>query len=77
MEVAVNGKINQKVLKQLSVVLHQNPYKDEKAELCLNIYVFRPRDVIFLVLMGNLIKCLNLVLVSHNLKSLINSLEHF
>ena len=56
MQVTVNGKIKQKVLKQLSVVLYRNPYKDEKDELCLNIYVFRAHNVMFLVLMVNLIK---------------------
>lgn len=77
MQVTVNGKIKQKVLKQLSVVLHQNPHKEEKDELCLNIYIFRPHNVMFLVLMANNKICLNLVLMSHVLKSLINSLAHF
>lgn len=56
MQVTVNGQIKQKVLKQLSVTLHQNPYEEEKDELGLNMYVFRPHNVVCLVLMANLIK---------------------
>lgn len=77
MQVTVNDKIKEKVLKHLSVVLHQNPYKGKKDERCQNIYVFRPHNVMFLVLMTNNKTCMNLVLMSHILKSLINSLEHF
>lgn len=56
MQVTGNGKIKQKVLKQPSVILEQDPYKEEEDELCLNIYVSRPHSVMFLGLMANLIK---------------------
>lgn len=56
MQVTVNEETNQQVLKQLSVILNQNPYKEEKDELCLNIHVFRLYNIIFLVFMANLIK---------------------
>lgn len=56
MQVTVKEKTKYKVLKQLSVILYQNPYKKEKDQLCLTIYVFRPHNTMFFNLLAHLIK---------------------
>lgn len=55
MQVTVKGKIKWYVLKQLSVILYQKPYK-KKYQLCLTIYVLRPHNTMFLNLLTYLIK---------------------
>lgn len=39
MPVTVNERTKQTVLKQPSIILHQNPYHEEKDEFCLEVYV--------------------------------------
>lgn len=75
-QVTVRGKIKWNILKQVSVILYQNPHKKEIsfAWPYMHLQLTIQYSLIYYIL--NKI-CLNLVLISHILKSLVNTLDHF